>query len=597
MTAASPCRSAVAAVSRALFAAALACLAAACATPTTPDEKAQAASPGESKSIAPAGRSRAAAEPAPDLPKQELSGDVLYEFLIAEIAGQRGNLALAAQAYADLARRTRDPRVAERATEIALHARMPETAIESAKIWAEASPDSTRALATASSLLIRANRLDEAEPYLQKVLAGQSANRGDGFLQLNGLLANNPDKQTNLRVVQRLAGSYPDLAQAHFAVAQAAANAGEDELALKEIRTAGRLQPDWELAVLFEAALLQKTSNAAAADRLAGYLKTHPKSREVRLAYARTLVADKKYPEARGEFEQLLKDYPSNTDVVLSVALLSMQLEDWPGAETNLKRLLDLGYADRNSVRFYLGQVSEEQKRFPEALQWYAEVTRSDQFMPAQIRTAQVMSKQGDLDGARKYLQNVSAANNDQRAQLIIAEAQLLRDANQAKEAFDVVERGLDKLPNNPELLYDQAMLAEKLDRMDILESNLRKVIKLKPDHAHAYNALGYSLADRNLRLDEAKILIDQALKLAPDDAYIIDSLGWVLYRQGNTQAALKELQRAYAGRQDAEIAAHLGEVLWVLGRRAEAQKVWDEALVKTPSNDVLIKTIQRFKQ
>jgi Flp pilus assembly protein TadD len=217
--------------------------------------------------------------------------------------------------------------------------------------------------------------------------------------------------------------------------------------------------------------------------------------------------------------------------------------------------------------------------------------------MPAQIRTAQVMSKQGDLDGARKYLQNVSAANNDQRAQLIIAEAQLLRDANQPKEAFDVVERGLDKLPNNPELLYDHAMLAEKLDRMDILESSLRKVIKLRPDHAHAYNALGYSLADRNLRLDEAKGLIDQALKLAPDDAYIIDSLGWVLYRQGKTEEALQELQRAYAGRQDAEIAAHLGEVLWVLGRRAEAQKIWDEALAKAPSNDVLIKTVQKFKQ
>jgi tetratricopeptide (TPR) repeat protein len=248
-------------------------------------------------------------------------------------------------------------------------------------------------------------------------------------------------------------------------------------------------------------------------------------------------------------------------------------------------------------VRFYLGQVTEEQKRFPEALQWYGEVTRGEQFMPAQIRTAQVMSKQGNLDGARKYLQNVSAANNDQRAQLIMAEAQLLRDANQPKEAFDVVERGLDKLPNNPELLYDYAMLAEKLDRLDILESSLRQVIKLRPDHAHAYNALGYSLADRNLRLDEARTLIDQALKLAPDDSYIIDSLGWVLYRQGKTEEALKELQRAYAGRQDAEIAAHLGEVLWVLGRRVEAQKVWDEALAKTPSNDVLIKTVQKFKQ
>jgi tetratricopeptide (TPR) repeat protein len=217
--------------------------------------------------------------------------------------------------------------------------------------------------------------------------------------------------------------------------------------------------------------------------------------------------------------------------------------------------------------------------------------------MPAQIRTAQVMSKQGNLDGARKYLQNVSAANNDQRAQLIIAEAQLLRDANQPKEAFAVVEVGLAELPNNPDLLYDHAMLAEKLERMDILESSLRKVIALRPDHAHAYNALGYSLADRNVRLDEAKGLIDQALKIAPDDYYIIDSLGWVLYRQGKTEEALKELQRAYAGRPDAEIAAHLGEVLWVLGRRAEAQKVWDEALVKTPSNDVLIKTVQKFKQ
>ncbi len=587
----------LAAAPRALLTAAAACLVAACASPPKDAPEAPAATSEESKSLGAVGRRRSVPEPAPELPNQDLTGEVLYEFLIAEIAGQRGNLALSAQAYADLAKRTRDPRVAERATEMALHARMPEAAIESAKVWAESSPGSTRALATASSLLIRANRLDEAEPYLQKVLAVQTANRGDGFLQLNGLLANNPDKATTLRVIQRLAQSYPDLAQAHFAIAQAAANAGEPELALKEIRAAARLSPDWELAVLLEASLLQQSSNAAAADRLAGYLKTHPKSREVRLAYARTLVADKKFPQARAQFDELLKEHPANTDVVFAVAVLSMQLEDWLMAEANLKRLLDLGYADRNSVRFYLGQVTEEQKRFPEALQWYGEVTRSEQFMPAQIRTAQVMSKQGNLDGARKYLQGVSAANNDQRAQLVIAEAQLLRDANQPKEAFELVERGLDKLPDNPELLYDHAMLAEKLDRMDILEASLRKVIRLKPDHAHAYNALGYSLADRNVRLDEAKGLIDQALKLAPDDSYIIDSLGWVLYRQGKAEEALKVLQRAYAGRPDAEIAAHLGEVLWVLGRRAEAQKVWDEALAKTPSNDVLIKTVQRLKQ
>jgi tetratricopeptide (TPR) repeat protein len=538
------------------------------------------------------------AEPAPraDLPSVDLTRELLYEFLLAEVAGHRGNLTLAAQAYVDLARRTRDPRVAERATEMALYARMPEAAVEAAKVWADTSPDSGRALATASSLLIRLNRLDEAEPYLQRVLAVQATNRGDGFLQLNSLLGNNPDKATNLRVVQRLAGQYPALPQAHFAIAQAAAAAGDEALALKEIRTAAELAPDWELAALFEASLLQKTSATAAAARLAEYLKTYPRSREVRLAYARALVADKKYPEARGQFSELLKEYPENADVVFSVAVLSMQLEDWGAAEANLKRLLDLGYRDRNAVRFYLGQVSEEQKRWPDALKWYAEVTRGEQFMPAQIRAAQVLSKQGDLDGARRFLRNVNAANNDQRAQLIIAEAQLLRDANQPKEAFAVVERGLGELPDQPDLLYDHAMLAEKLERVDLLETSLRKLIKLRPDHAHAYNALGYSLADRNVRLDEAKELIEQALKLSPDDSFIIDSMGWVLYRQGKPEEALKLLQRAYAGRPDPEIAAHLGEVLWVLGRRGEAQKVWDEALAKTPSNDVLVKTVQRLK-
>ena len=529
------------------------------------------------------------------LPKQELTGETVYEFLLAEIASQRGNATLSAQAYADLARRTKDPRVAERATQIALEARMPEAAIESAKVWADAAPDSPRALGAAASLLVSANRVDEAQPYWKRLLAASGEGRGDGFLQVNRLLANNPDKEASLRAMQGLAEPYPTLAQARFAVAASAASAGQDEIALKEIRAASQLKPDWELAALFEAQLLQKKSNAAASDRLVQYLKEYPKSREVRLAYARTLVADKKYPEARLEFERLVKEYPDNTDVVFSVAVLSMQLEDWPVAETNLKRLLDLGYRDRNAVRFYLGQVSEEQKHFPDAIQWDSEVTRGEQFMPAQIRTAQVLWKQGDLDGARKYLQQVSAQNNDQRVQLILAEAQLLRDAKQEKEAFGVVDQALDKLPNHPDLLYDHAMLAEKLDRVDILESSLRKLIRIKPDHAHAYNALGYSLADRNQRLEEAHELVGQALKLSPDDAFIMDSMGWVLFRQGKGEEGLKYLQHAYSIRPDAEIAAHLGEVLWALGRRDEARKVWDEALKKTPDSEVLTKTVQRL--
>jgi tetratricopeptide (TPR) repeat protein len=587
-------RSRVLSVLRVLALAAAAGLLAACAGQPARTTAATPAQDAEAKKAAPEGAATAEARE-PELPKQELSGETMYEFLIAEIAGQRGNATLAAQAYADLARKTRDPRVAERATQIAVEARMPEAAIESAKVWADTAPDSTRALGAAASLLVNANRVGEAQPYLERILALSGDNRGDGFMQLNRLLANNPDKGASLRAIQSLAEPYPALAQARFAVAAAASNAGQDELALKEVRAASQLKPDWELAALFEAQLLQKTSNTAASERLAQYLKTYPKSREVRLAYARTLIADKRYPDARVEFDRLVKEYPDNIDVVYSIALLSMQLEDWPVAETNLKRLLDLGYRDRNAVRFYLGQVAEEQKHFPDALKWYSEITRGEQFMPAQIRSAQVISKQGDLAGARKYLQQVNAQSNDQRVQLILAEAQLLRDAKQEKEAFGIVDQALDKLPNHPDLLYDHAMLAEKIDRVDVLESSLRKLIRIKPDHAHAYNALGYTLADRNQRLDEANELIDTALKLAPDDAFIMDSKGWVLYRQGKVEDGLKYLQRAYSIRPDAEIAAHLGEVLWVLGRRDDARKVWDEALKKAPDNETLTKTVQRL--
>ena len=550
---------------------------------------------GEVKETRPA-PSQPARPKGPELPRQELTDELLYGLLLAEIASNSGNRIVAAQAFADLAKRTRDPRIARSATDAALRAQMPETALESARIWLETEPQSPEALRTLTSLLLAANRIDEAEPHLLRILAVNESTRADAFMQLNRLLANHRDKAASLAIVQRLAAIYPDLAQAHFAIAQAAANANEDELALKEARAAKRLSPDWELAVLYEAQLLQEDSNDEAAAVLATFLKSHPRSRDVRLNYARVLVNQKKYEAARSEFGILLKEFPDNTDVLFAVALLSMQLEDWALAEGYLKQLLAADYGDRNAVRFYLGQVAEEQKRFPEALNWYREVTGGAQYLPARVRQAHVMSKQGDLEGARKFLRSVNASNNQQRVQLILAEAQLLREADRTEEAFNVVGLALDKLPDNTDLLYDYAMLAEKLDRIDVLESSLRKVISIKPDHAHAYNALGYSLADRSMRLPEARELVEKALTLSPDDAFIIDSMGWVHYRLGEPEKALEYLRKAYAGRQDPEIAAHLGEVLWAVGQHAEAQKIWDEALAKTPNNDTLIKTIKRFR-
>jgi len=532
-----------------------------------------------------------------ELPKQELTNSVLYEFLLAEIAAQRGNIGIAAQSYGDLAKRTRDPRVARRATELAVFAHMGTAAIESARVWHETDPHSLRPLRALTGLLVGAGRFDEAYPYLGKLLESAGENAGDAFMQLNRSLVSAKDKSAAMALVRRLTDDYPKLPQAHYALAQAAANAGQSEVALSEIRRAQELKPDWEAAVVMEARLLQPGSVEAALDRLSRYLQRYPNSRDVRLAYARALVADRRFAEARNEFQKLLADFPANSDVVYAVALLSMQLSDYDAAETSLKRLLELDFADKETVLLYLGQIAEEQKNYPQALLWYGKVGQGERYLTSQIRYAQAMAKQGRIEQARGRLQKLDATDDQQRVQLTLAEAQILRDAKRNQEAFALVENALGRLPENPDLLYDYAMLAEKIERFDVLEASLKKVIQLRPNHAHAYNALGYTFAERNLRLAEARELIEKALNLAPTDYFIIDSMGWVLYRLGQIEESVKYLKRAFAGRADPEIAAHLGEVLWVSGKREEAEKILGEAANKHPDNETLNNTIRRLKR
>jgi len=535
-------------------------------------------------------------EAKPVLPAQDLTEAVLYEFLLAEIAGQRGNVGLSAQAYADLARRTRDPRIARRATEIALFARMNNLALDSARVWQQTDPQSQRAAQALAGLLLGAGQFDEAYPHLRRMLSSPGSSPAEGFLQLARSLGNIKDKAGGLQLVQRLAADHAALPQARFAVAQAALGAGNEALALEEIRKAQDQRPDWEPAVLFEAQVLQRRSNTDAVNRLARYLERYPNSREIRMNYARALVTEKRIEDARTEFQKLLSDFPGNTEVIYSVAMLALQSNDLTTADVNLRRLLELGYRDRDGVRFFLGQIAEEQRRFPDALRWYGEIDpNAEQFITAQIRYASALARQGELARARTHLQTLSEKNPTQRGPLLLAEAQLLRDANENKEAFLLLGRALETQPDNPDFLYDYGMLAERLDRMDILESSMRKVIAARPDHAHAYNALGYSLADRNIRLNEARELIETALKLAPRDSFIIDSMGWVLYRMGEHAEAIRYLRQAFEDRPDAEIAAHLGEVLWVSGQRAEAQKLWEYANQKFPKNDTLINTLKRF--
>ena len=533
----------------------------------------------------------------PPLPGQELTESVLFKMMLAEVAVQRGQPHVAVPAYLELARETRDPRVAQRATEIAWNARFIAAAIEAAGIWLQADPESPQARQVIATLLVNQAQVADALPHLEKWVAAAKPNVGPAFLQISSLLARHEDKKAVSELMQALARPYSEVPEARLAVAQAAWNADESELSLTEARAALGLRPDWEIAALFQAQVLQRRSNSEALAYLADYLKQYPQSKDVRLNYARLLVNEKNYNEARKQFEVLLADFPNNADVTMAVALLAMQANDYDTAEAQFRRALEINYKDPDAVRLYLGQVNEERKRYDEALKWYETIGPGEQYISAQARYAGVLAKQGRLGDARKHLQQVSAENNQQRVQLTQAEAQLLREAAAYQDAFDLLGRALEKLPDYPDLLYDHAMAAEKVNRFDVLESDLRKLIQIRPDHAHAYNALGYTMADRNERLSEARELIETALKLAPEDPFIMDSMGWVLYRQGRNKEGLSYLQRAYALRPDPEIAAHLGEVLWAEGQREQAQKIWSDVLKDHPKNELLQNTVKRFLQ
>ena len=533
--------------------------------------------------------------PRPSLPTVELTGELMFKMMAAEVALQRGQPQLAVTAYLELARETRDPRVAQRATEVAWNARHAEAAIEAAGIWLQASPGNSRARQVLAALLANEQKLEAAHSHFEQWLAADRENVGQSFLQLSTILARNKDRKAVVELLRALAKPYAQVPEARLAVAQAAWNAGDQTLALEEASTALKLKPDWELAALFRAQALQRRSNQEALGFLGDYLQTYPQAKDARLNYARLLVAEKRLPEARKQFEVLVEQFPKNADVTMAVALLAMQASDYDSAESHLQRALDAGYADADAAWLYLAQISEERKRFDEALKRYLTVRPGEHYINAQARYAGVLAKQGKLVEARKHLQQAAAAHPQQGVAFTQAEAQILRDANAYKEAFELLGQALQKMPDYPDLLYDHAMAAEKVDRIDVLETNLRKLIKLRPDHAHAYNALGYTLADRNQRLTEAHQLIEKALSLAPTDAFIMDSMGWVLYRLGRNREAIEHLQRAFTLRPDAEIAAHLGEVLWAEGRQEEARKVWSQALKEHGKNESLQNTVKRF--
>lgn len=529
--------------------------------------------------------------------KSILGKDVLYQILLGEIASQRGELRLSAEAYADLAARTRDPKVAKRAVELAQYARQSGLALRNALLWRELEPGSPQAMQSAATLLLASGRIREAKPHLDAWL--KSGNATEIFPRLHGLFARVRNKPAALDLMNDLAAAHPGLPEARLATAQVALQGDNLPRALAALDEALQLRPQWEHAALLKAQTLHKQDGEARAHAyLRDFLEAHPAAREVRLAYAKQLARSGRFQESRSEFERLAQDAPQNPDAWFTLGLIAMQTNDFASARSSLSKSLELGYADADTARYYLGQMAEADDQVEAAMQWYRLVADGRHRFTAQLRIASLLGRQGKVQEARDWLAGLEVAGDIERVQVIQAEAMVLRDAKQHALAYEVLSRGLDKLPDNPELLYDRAMAAEKLDRLDVLEKDLRQLIKQKPDHAHAYNALGYTLADRTERSEEAMDLLKQALKLAPEDPFILDSMGWALFKQKRFAESIDYLRRAQTAKDDPEIAAHLGEVLWSRngkGDRDEARRIWQRALKSAPDNESLHETITRL--
>ena len=535
----------------------------------------------------------AAAKAEAALPRQSLTPDMLFKFLVAEVAAQRGAIGVAQSAYLDLARQTQDPRVARRAVEVSMFARNQAGALEAARLWSATEQDSERAQQTLAALLLSEGRLDEAEPILRTLLKENTAN---GFLHLPALMGKLRDTQAALALVERLAADYPALPEAYFAVAQASAGAGRFDAAVAALQRADEVRPGWEPAALLRTQILGKTSRVDAMAFMRDFLVRYPGAREVRLAYARALVNANQFTEARAEFTRLTDDFPRNAEVSFAAGLLSLQMGDVDVARDLLTRTLEYNPRDTDAVQYYLGQVAEQMKQPDVAAAHYAEVKTGNYLVSARARQAALLARAGKLEEARALLVATRGENDAQNVRLVQAQAELLREGREHGAAFGVLSEGLKRFPDSADLLYDRAMVAEKLNKLDVLETDLRRVMVLRPEDAQAYNALGYTLADRTDRLAEAITLLDKALVLAPEDPFILDSVGWAQYRSGNLARAQEYLERAYKVRPDPEIAAHLGEVMWARGQRDEAGKLWQTSLQTHPQNEVLLETLRRLK-
>jgi len=564
--------------------------------------------------------------PPPPLPEVDNSGldaPLFYQLLLAELQLRSGDTAVGYQLMLDAARRSKDEAVFRRATDIALQARAGEQALASVVAWRDAIPGSQEALRYQVQMLIALNRTPQAEEPLSVLLRQTTRPALPGVLEaVPRFLGRATDKAAAAQLTERTLKPYTEADDTKVAALVAIGRgwlvAGDTAKAAAFAARAGAADPKADAPAILALDLLPGVPEAEAIVK--ARLAVEPKpAAAIRLFYVRTLAASQRLADAAVQATLLTQSEPALAPPWLTLGALELELKHPKEATVALQtyvKLVEGGAAvgfgaapadDDDDVPatasaaltqawLLLAQAAEQQRDFAGAERWLARIDSPQRALEVQSRRASLLAKQGKIAEARALIRKVPEQTKADARAKYVAEAELLRDARQWGEAEKVLAQANKAFPDDTDLLYEQAMMAEKLDHMDDMERLLRRVIELKPTHHHAYNALGYSLAERKVRLPEARSLIKKALELSPGEPFITDSLGWVEYRLGNRDEAIRILRTAYTARPDAEIAAHLGEVLWSAGRTDEARTVWREGRMRDSSNDVLRETLARLR-
>lgn len=562
----------------------------------------------------------AAATPDEAAPQRSaMDAQLFYQVLMGEMQVRQGDPGAAYSILLDAARRTRDDQLFQRASDIALQARAGEQALAAALAWRAARPNTLTAHRYVVQLLVALNRLSEVPAALGRLIEATPArDKAAALASLPQFFARWPDKQAAVAMVQEVVRPYIDApvmaVPARVAIGRVMLAAGDRNGALEAARQAHALDHAAREPALLASELVPFFPHEADAI-LRSFVAAQPDHVPVRMAYVRALVGAQRLDDARRDLVEITTQYPHLAEPWLLLGALQVEARQPRQALDSLQRYLtqaaqgasarvnpadddegsDTIEAGRVQAYLNLARASEQLGAFEDAERWLSRIEDAGSRLNVQLQRATILARQGEVERARALIRQVPEPTaQDARAKLI-AEAQLLRTVSDWAGARAVLAQANERFADDVDLLYEQAMMSEKLDRLDEMETLLRRIIALDPDYHHAYNALGYTWAARNMRLQEARELIVKALSLAPGDPFITDSLGWVEYRLGNHEAALKALTQAYQARPDAEIGAHLGEVLWVTGQREEARRIWREVREREADNETLRETLQRL--